>query len=58
MFVERWQYAWWSRDGTLVLITAANSGESPLLPFGIGNSYFIHTAEENGKQQTMEKQKL
>jgi hypothetical protein len=52
MFVEQRQHTWRSRGGALVLITAANSRGAPLLPFGIGNSYFTHTAEEDGQQET------
>jgi hypothetical protein len=52
MFVEQRQHTWRTRDGTRVLITVANSGKAPLLPFGIGNTYFSHTAVLDAQQET------
>lgn len=55
MFVQQWQHTWRPRDTPLVLITAANSGEAPLLPFRIWNSYFTHTFAKNGRMQLRSK---
>jgi hypothetical protein len=52
MFVEQRQHTWRSRESPLVLITATNIGETPLFLFRIGNSYFTHTFEKNGQQET------
>ena len=55
MFVEQWQHTWQPRDTPLVLITAANSGEAPLLLFRIWNSYFTHMFGKNGSMQLRSK---
>ena len=55
MFVQQWQHTWRPRDTPLVLITATNSGEAPLLPFRIWNSYFTHTFEKTGSMQQRSK---
>ena len=55
MFVEQWQHTWLSRDSPLVLITAANSGEAPLLLFRIWNSYFTQTFENKSSVQLRSK---